>query len=451
MAERRPSLRRRLLTLLIAGTGAVWLAITCFTYEEGRHHAEAMFDAQLAEYSEVIAAVAGHEAAEMGGAVTFMNHPPGLTLTYQVFSLGGELLMRSHAAPDTPLAAEDGYSALEDNGGWRVYRRTDAAQSVVVIAAQRQRDRQEMVGDVALRLVVPLLLGLPLTAAAVWFAVSRALAPLAALAHELGGRQAHRLTPVDAREAPREVMPLVEALNRLFERLERSFESERSFTGDAAHELRTPLAAIRTQAEVALSTHSEERRRRALEQVVEGVRRATALVEQLLALARLDAGSPGRRETVELAAIVSDTAQELDDGGVRPRIEILAAANEATIVRGDAVLLQMLARNLLDNALRYSPSGAMVRATVARDDGTVTLEVEDAGAGVVPELRGRIFDRFFRVPGTQPGSGLGLSIGRRIVELHGGTIAAYASEALGGLRVRVTLPAADKHSLSAAA
>ncbi|HET9576915.1 MAG TPA: ATP-binding protein [Usitatibacter sp.] len=452
MADRRRSLRRRLISLIMAGTGAVWLAATLFTYEEARHHAEELFDAQLAEYTEVLSTVAGHEAHEMEGAVTLIDHPYGRTLTYQVYSTKGELLMRSHAAPEAPLAAHDGYSRLEDGDErWRVYRHTDPAQAIVVIAAHRQKERAELAGDIALRLVLPLLLGLPLIGAAVWFAVSRALAPLNALAQEVGAREASHLSPVDPDEAPREVMPLVEELNRLFERLERSFASERSFTGDAAHELRTPLAAIKTQAEVALSTANDERRRRALEQVVAGVQRATALVEQLLALARLDAFNEGRRETVDLAGIVGDTARELAVSMPGRRVEIVTAANELHLVEGDGVLLHMLARNLVDNALRYSPPDAAVRVSLARERDTVRFDVEDAGPGVEPELRQRIFDRFFRVPGVQPGSGLGLSIARRIVELHDGTIEAGKSEPLGGLRVTVILPASLKQALSAAA
>ena len=451
MPERRRSLRRRLITLIMAGTGAVWIATMVFTYEEARHHADSLFDAQLAEYTEVLASVAGHEAGEMEGTVTLIDHPHGRTLTYQVFSTGGKLLMRSHAAPQTPLAARDGYSRVEGNGEqWRTYRYTDNAQSVIVIAAHRQHERDELAGGIALRLVFPLLLGFPLIAVAVWIAVSRGLAPLNALAREVGSREASRLSPVAASEAPREVMPLVEELNRLFERLEHSFASERSFTGDAAHELRTPLAAIKTQAEVALSTASDERRRHALEQVVAGVQRATALVEQLLALARLDASAQPSREAVDLGGIVGDVVRELTTPATRARVEIVEAEGEAYLVEGDAVLLHMLARNLLDNALRYSADAA-VRVTVARARDALRLDVEDAGPGVEPALRGRIFDRFFRVPGIQPGSGLGLSIVRRIVELHRGRIDASQSDELGGLRVTVVLPAALKQSLSAAA
>jgi two-component system sensor histidine kinase QseC len=383
--------------------------------------------------------------------VTLIDHPNVQALTYQVYARGGELLMRSHAAPDEPMATRDGYSDDRLGGDeWLVYRHTDRAESLVINVAQRERERGEMAGDLAWRLVIPMLLGLPLIAGAVWIAVSRALAPMKGLADELAERQASRLAPVLAADAPTEVMPLVDALNGLFERLERSFAAERSFTGDAAHELRTPLAAIRTQAQVALSTASDDRRRHALEQVVASVQRATELLEQLLALARLDASSTGPREMVDLGAIAKEVAHELGmRAGARP-VDVVTPAGGMPLIEGDALLLHTLASNLVDNALRYSPPGAAVRATVGATDGIVTLDVEDAGPGVAPELRGRVFDRFFRIPGGQPGSGLGLSIARRIVDLHGGTIEAGASTSLGGFRVSVRFPAV-KESLSAAA
>lgn len=291
--------------------------------------------------------------------------------------------------------------------------------------------------------MLPLLVGLPVLAAALWLAVSRALRPLDRLAREVAGREAGHLAPIAAPEAPAEVEPLVAATNELFARLEQSFANERRFTGDAAHELRTPLAALRTQAEVALTTASDERRRRALEQVVQGVERATRIVEQMLALARLDSAAAQRAFVeVDLAVTCEQAAREVGARAAERGVGVIVAAEGEVRIAGDAGMLLALVLNLLDNALRFAPDAGEIRISLRREGTTARLCVEDSGPGVAPELRQRVFDRFFR--GTDArgtGCGLGLSIVRRIAELHGGCVAASASARLGGLRVDVRMPA----------
>lgn len=438
------SLRGRLLALLVGGVSATWILVAIATYADGRFRTSRMLDAQLAEYSEVLGAIASHEALEIAGTAT--HHDPTYlqSASYQVFSLDGSLLLRSHDAPQVPLAPTDGYSDVRAAGvQWRAFRRTDRPNEVVVIVGHRLAQRDELVAGLALRLLVPMVVGLPLLAIALWFAVARALSPLDRLARELAGREAGRLAPIQALDAPAEVAPLVRATNELFARLERSFDNERRFTGDAAHELRTPLAALRTQAEVALSTASDERRARALQQVVEGVERATRLVEQMLLLARLDAADAARSfAPQDLAAVCAPAVAEAAGRGRARGAHVVLEGDSRPRASGDAVMLGVLVRNLLENALRHAPDGGRVRVRLGTDAGAAILTIEDSGAGVPADLRERIFDRFFRGGDARgPGSGLGLSIVRRIVELHGGTIGASRSEDLGGLRVDVRLPA----------
>ena len=439
-----PSLRRRLLVLLVGGAGAAWALIALATYVDARGHTARMLDAQLVEYSEVLGAIANHEALEIAGGTT--QHDPAYvqSCTYQVYSLEGALLLRSHDAPNEPLAPAEGFSDVRAAGvDWSAYRRTDSAHGVAIIVAHGVAERDAVVRGLAMRLLVPMLVGLPLLALALWLAVTRALRPLERLAHEVRGREAGRLGPIAAPDAPAEVEPLVSATNQLFARLEQSFENERRFTGDAAHELRTPLAALRTQAEVALTTANDERRRRALEQVVQGVERATRLVEQMLMLARLDAGDalPGFAP-VDLAAACREAVVEAGPHAHARDIDVALEVDARPRVNGDGVMLLALLRNLLDNALRFAPDSGKVRVGLRLEGGLACLAVEDSGPGVAPESRGRIFDRFFRgADGRGQGSGLGLSIVRRVVELHGGLLAATSSPALGGLRVEVRLPA----------
>ena len=437
-----PSLRARLIALLLAVAGGAWLAVAVATYLDARFHTGRLLDAQLVEYSEVLGALAHHEALEIAPGATRHdpNYPQGCT--YQVYSLAGDLLLRSHDAPNAPLAPADGFSDVSSAGvDWRAYRRVDADNALVVVVAHRTTERDALVRDLALRLMVPMLIALPLLGLAVWVAVERGLRPLERLAREVRERGAGRLEPLPAAEAPVEVASLVTEMNELFERLERSFRAERRFTGDAAHELRTPLAALRAHAEVALTTESDERRRRSLDNVVQGVERATHSVEQMLALARIDAdGALGDLRPVELGPVCREAVAQATAAGRGVEVEVHAP--DMIGIRGDRAMLLGLVRNLVDNALRFAPDGGRVNVSVRREAASAVIAVEDSGPGVPAALRERIFDRFYRGEDARgAGSGLGLSIVRRIAELHGGSATAAASAELGGLRVEIRLPA----------
>jgi two-component system sensor histidine kinase QseC len=437
------SLRRVLLSWVVGGLAAVWAALAVATFLDARHHTGRILDAQLVELSEVLAAVAGHEAFEIAGSTTLHDPVHAQGCTYQVFSVAGELLLRSHDAPNTPLAASEGFSEAVASGvEWRAFRNVDRENALVVVVAHAMSERDALVRGIALRTALPLLGGLPLAAVALWLAVTRALRPLESVAAQVRGREAGRLAPLTAADAPEEIQPLVDALNDLLARLGHSLENERRFTGDAAHELRTPLAALKTQAEVALTTASEERRRHALQQVVAGTDRATRLVQQLLQLARLDAEGFERATVLDLAAPCREAVDELAPEARARGLRLGVVAGAPARVHGDATMLQVLARNLVENAIRHAPEGGEVRVSLGEEGGRVTLAVEDSGPGVEPELRERIFDRLYRAPGeSSGGSGLGLSIARRIVPLHAGTVEAGAS-VLGGLKVTVSIPRA---------
>lgn len=439
-----PSLRARLVALLLAVAAGTWLLLAIATYFDARVHTGRLLDAQLVEYAEVLGSLAQHEALEVAPRVT--RHDSGFqsACTYQVYSLQGDLLLRSHDAPNAPLTTVDGFSDLGAGGiEWRAYRRIDPENALVVVVAHQSAERDALVRDLALRLAAPALVVLPLLALAIWFAVARGLRPLERLAAEVRERGAGRLEPLPEAAAPLEVAPLVRETNQLFGRLERSIQAERRFTGDAAHELRTPLAALRAHAEVALTSQDAERRRRSLEEVVHGVERATRTVEQMLTLSRIDADAalqgprpvelePLCREAVEQAAAVAQAR------GIHTEVDVTPGIG----IPGDRSMLLGLLRNLIDNALRFAPDGGRVRVSVRREGAEAVIAVEDSGPGVAPEARERIFDRFYR--GDDPrgaGSGLGLSIVRRIAELHGGSARACASAQLGGLRVEVRVPA----------
>jgi two-component system sensor histidine kinase QseC len=277
---------------------------------------------------------------------------------------------------------------------------------------------------------------------AVWWAVYSAMAPLRRLGRMLAARQPQALLPVTLQDSPSEMAPLVDALNGLFERIARLMDSERRFTADAAHELRTPLAAIRAQAQVAMGEADEARRRAALEATLQGCDRAARLVEQLLTLSRLESGAAPVTAAFDLAGVVRQVLSEMAPRAIAKEQEIELDAAKDCRIEGDPTLVAVLVRNLADNAIRYSPARARVKVSLARRATSLLLTVEDSGPGMQPADAKRLGERFFRVMGSgEVGSGLGWSIVRRIAQVHGAAIRTDKSAALGGLAVQVEWPA----------
>jgi two-component system sensor histidine kinase QseC len=250
------------------------------------------------------------------------------------------------------------------------------------------------------------------------------------------------LHPIALTGAPSEMAPMLAALNGLFERIAALIESERRFTADAAHELRTPIAAIRAQAQVALGEADDALRRHALLSTLEGCDRATRLVEQLLTLSRLEAGAAPPVTPLDLSALVRSVAAELAPRAIQKRQTIAVDALVPCQVHGDATLLAVLVRNLVDNAIRYSPPNATIKVAVRGQQTQIRLKVEDSGPGMTGPDMQRMGERFFRVMGSnESGSGLGWSIVRRIATVHQASVSVDRSVDLGGLAVEVDLPA----------
>ena len=346
-------------------------------------------------------------------------------------------------------AAVDGFrlgfhSVVLDGTAWRVFAAQGAEQDLRVFVGEQQRSRTDILLAVLRSTLWPLALGLPLLGAVVWWVVRQGTAPLRRLAQQLARRAPSDLSPLPTDGLPAEMAAPATALNGLFARIAGMVAAERRFTADAAHELRTPIAAIRTQAQVALAASDDDERRHALRATLAGCDRATRLVEQLLTLSRLEAGDAPPRAPVDLAALARRVLGELAPAALARRQQLgLDAPEGGCRVDGNETLLAVLLRNLVDNALRYSPDGAEVRvALAAPPGGGLRLTVDDAGPGLSDADRQRLGERFFRVLGTaQPGSGLGWSIVRRIAAAHGATVAVDRSAALGGLAVEVAWPA----------
>jgi two-component system, OmpR family, sensor histidine kinase QseC len=438
------SLRLRLVLLLSVGLGVAWLVAAWFTHLESREEINRLFDAQLAQSAQVLLGTTRHEIHERiehGEDEIQVSHEYEQKLAFQIWD-EHDLLLRSTTAPTTAMTTKGGYSNTIISGQpWRVFTRWDTNHEFMIQVAQPLAGRESLARHITIRMLIPTLAALPVLALLIWFGISTGLRPLQRLKHEVTQRAAKQLEPLAMTDVPDEVLPLVKSLNELFARLEYAFEGERRFTADAAHELRTPLAALKIQAQVALRSTNKAERNSALENVLHGVDRATRLVEQLLILARIDpeAAAAGFKQ-VDLQGLAATAMANLEPLARAKHIEMLLEEGQTCYVFGDDVQLGLLLRNLLDNAIRYSPAGGLVSVKVTHING-VHLEVRDTGPGIPEVEREQVLQRFYRIAGSgEEGSGLGLSIVRRIVELHGARLELTDSESGQGLLVRVIWP-----------
>jgi two-component system, OmpR family, sensor histidine kinase QseC len=444
------SLQGRLLVLVLATVLLVWASAAVLTWFDARHELDELLDSHLAQAAALLVVQQAGEIENESGVDAPTLHRYATKVAFQVFH-ERRLALRSANAPDWPLATDgtaftSGFRTVRVGAvRWRVFATQGAERDVQVYVGEQLDSRGAILRAVLRSTLWPMLLALPLLALAVWWAVARGVRPLRQLGRSLAQRPAGALQPVHVADAPAEMAPMIAALNGLFERIGALLETERRFTADAAHELRTPIAAIRAQAQVALAEADAGARHHALQQTLEGCDRATRLVEQLLTLARLEAQAAPPNRHVDLGALVRECVAAIAPHSLDKGQSLELDAADRCAVMGDATLLEVLVRNLVDNAVRYSPPAARIAVRVTRDAGGVTLGVEDSGAGMSDEQVQRLGERFFRVAGHEaPGSGLGWSIVRRIAAAHGAPVAVQRSSAVGGLSVRVVFTASSE-------
>ena len=445
---RGASLQARLLALVMGATTCAWLAAAALTWADARHELDELLDAHLAQAAALLVAQQVHgEEEERIDAPILHRYAPRATV--QVFH-EGRLVLRSANAPAAPLVAASGpavqgfHTVTFAGERWRVFGARGAEQDMLVFVGERVRSRAAILMAVLRSTAWPVAVALPLLFLATWLAIRVGLRPLRAAGSSLTARAPGELQPLRVDDAPPEVRALLEPLNALFARIAELLQRERRFTGDAAHELRTPLAAVRAQAQVALAAADDAQRRHALAATLAGCDRATRVVEQLLSLARLEAGAASDFRDVDLVQVVRQVVAELVPAGLARRQSLAFDTVPQAFVAGDDALLTVLARNAIDNAIRYSPAGARILVQVRTRSQEVELCVEDSGPGLSHGDIGKLGERFFRVPGSgESGSGLGWSIVQRIAAAHGGRVHAEASRRLGGLAVVARFPAAQ--------
>lgn len=365
---------------------------------------------------------------------------------FQVWTDGGKLLLHSSTAPKIPLTAEvDGFSdKMLSNQKWRVFTTYNEKAGIRTVLAERYDTRNELGHRIAQDDLYIMLLTFPLSGLLIWIIIGRGLDSLDRVAQEVANRAPTHLEPVDLQEVPEEIKPVIDELNKLFYRLQEGFEREKRFAADAAHELRTPLAALKTQAQVALNSNSLEEKNLALQKLIASVNRSTHIVQQLLTMSKLmpEAANLNDIDDVNLVKVTREVLAMIAPSAVEKQIE-LEFDHEVNlpVFAGNLTAIGILIRNLVDNAIRYCDEAGKVLVRVYQQDKNLVLEVRDNGPGIPSELQARVFERFFRVLGNKsPGSGLGLAIVRQIAELHGGKVELDSPLEGTGLIVRAYFP-----------
>lgn len=447
MAPRLHSMRLRLLVYLSVGVAVVWLAAAVWTWVDARHELDELLDSHLAQAAALLVVQQAQADDDEDEAQAPVLHKYAPRVAFQVFH-EGVLLTRSASAGTQPMSAQtQGFATVTQENGerWRVFATRGSKRDVQVYVGEQIDARNSILVAVLRGILLPSVLALPLLALLLWWAVRKALAPLAALGARLRARSPQSTEPLPQADVPSEMRPLVDELNALLQRIEGMVAAERRFTADAAHELRTPIAAIRAQAQVALGADGDAPgRRHALQHTLAGCDRAARLVDQLLTLARLDAPAGTAAGHSDLCALTRSVAADMAPHALTQGQDLALQAPTTCVLAADEVLLRVLLRNLLDNALRYAGTGARIAVAVDRDGATARLTVEDSGPGLSDTDIARLGERFFRVLGnTQTGSGLGWSIVRRIAQATGAQVLVTRSASLGGLRVQLSWPLGD--------
>ena len=322
--------------------------------------------------------------------------------------------------------------------------------AALVQVAETLDKRAHLANEIIKGVILPQFIILPIVLALVWFALARGLSPLAELQQRIRARRPDDLSPIDATHVPEEISPLVGSLNDMLARLSQTIDMQKRFIADAAHQMKTPLAGMRMQSELALRQVDADEIHRSLEQLAKSSESATRLVNQLLALARAE-NQPHTGltfEPVDLNEMARGTVQDWVQASFTYQIDLgFEAANAPVVIEGNALMLRELLSNLIDNALRYTPAGGSVTVRVRLDAQQAILEVEDTGPGIAPAERAHVFERFYRILGSSvSGSGLGLAIVREIAQQHGAEVDVFSNprgfaKKLPGSLFRVTFPA----------
>lgn len=450
------SIRRRLLVGLLGLFSLGWLGVSALTYHSTARQVDALFDADLIDFTRVLSELVGrglgNDPEDMHEILTAINSTRADRRTtppiYCVWDRNGDVVLSSPNAPATLIEPRSaGFVALAVAGRpWRGFVVEEAGPGLTLLVAEPARVRETLVFGVVRDALAPLALALPMLGLLIWFGVGRGLAPLLTAARQVAARSPERLDPLPLAGVPDEIATLVREINRLLGQLDAALAAERRLTADAAHEIRTPLASLKTHVQVALRSSEAAVYGRALMQVEKSVDRIAHLMEQILLLARLDAETvEAGFTTVDLGRVAAEAVAVLAAPALERGIDLAVDSRTALPVRGNAAGLGILVGNLVANAIRHAPDGGHVRVCVtAGDGGQVVLVVEDDGPGIPCAERTMVFQRFYRGRAGlhTAGSGLGLAIVQRVAELHDSRVVLGDGPGGRGLSATFTLAAA---------
>jgi len=446
------SIRNRLLITLILTIIIVGVISLIKSYQDARYEVQELFDAQLAQSARTIQAQVLHELSNIDpdtfqkllesqakipplheknnqydednaeNEITPYGHEYERKIAFQVWDKNKKIIIHSVVSPLTPLAAyslktlQPGYTdEILANTKWRVFTLMEAKRHYVIQVGEQYEVRDELTGKISRRLVMPSLISLPILALMIWIGIGRGLAPLFKVTREVSLRAPDYLEPIVMGKIPTEIRPLALALNQLLSRLKEALEKERRFTDDAAHELRTPLAALKTQAQVALKSTNAEELHKALQQIVLSVDRANHMVQQMLTLARYSHEQQSLSFTkISLYKVSEEVLAQQTPKALEKNIELSLEGPERAFIDGEQTILSILLNNLIDNAIKYSPQGSKIDVNIIQVNSHIRWQIADEGPGIKQELQHRVFDRFYRITGNGTnGSGLGLAIAQQ--------------------------------------
>lgn len=436
MEDKAVSLRAHLTNWLLTPLLVLWLFSSIAGYVATLSYANKPYDMVLLQRAQVV----GEELRLDGGKERLDFSPPlpdgkSLAMPDQVFYTVSDRdgkKLAGNANLSRPLSYRGGKVDPQFSNGERDGEKTrivsllfynpDSKKLYQLHMSETIHQRQALIRGILANIVIPQLLLMMIAVAAVWFALKQGLAPLERLRQEVMRRKRGDLSQLDGGQAPEEVRPLIDAVNDLLARLKLVMQAQQRFVADAAHQLRTPFAGLKTQSELALRESDPERKQHALEYVLTSTRHGIRLVNQLLALAR---NEPGGQSIDSFTSLNLDQlAQECAVNWVQMALEKgidlgYEGPSEAVVVQGDATSLTEMLNNLIDNAIRYTPAGGHITVSVSAMQRWAQLSVEDNGPGIDPQYRERVFERFYRILGSgQSGSGLGLSIVAEVAKRH---------------------------------
>lgn len=429
------SLRSYLMQRLLISLYLLWIVSTAVGYFATINYANQPYDLVLLQRANEIAAQlglgSGNERLDVEPTLPDGSDPgmPDHVVFTVTDSEGHKLAGNGNTL--RPLSYRRGRTGPLFSNGEREGQKTrmvsltfqSGGRTLQLHVAETTQQRQDLIRGILANIVIPQLLLTLIALAVVWYGLKQGLRPLERLRNEVGNRQRDDLSQLDGSKAPAEVRPLIDAVNDLLERLKQVIAAQQRFVADAAHQLRTPFAGLKTQAELALRTDDTEQKQHALRHILTSTRHGTRLVNQLLALARTEPAGLGtdRFTRIDLRQLVQECTMEWVQMALEKDIDLgYEASDKALPLLCDAPSLGEMLNNLIDNAIRYTPPGGHITVSTAYSPGHALLCVEDNGPGIPPEHRERVFERFYRILGSgQSGSGLGLSIVAEVVKRHG--------------------------------